>query len=124
MPHDYCLSSIASSLPIGVEELLKEFGDVFPKDNPHGLPSLRGIEHQIYLIPGASLPNKPAYRSNLEETKENQRHVESLMDKGWVRELLSPCAMPVILVNQTLSQLLRYVVGRNLKAWEECLPYA
>jgi len=23
MPHDYCLSSIASSLPIGVEELLK-----------------------------------------------------------------------------------------------------
>ena len=61
MPHDYCLSSIA----IGVEELLKEFGDVFPKDTPHGLPHLRGIEHQIDLIPRASLPNKPAYRSNL-----------------------------------------------------------
>ena len=68
MPHDYCLSSIA----IGVEELLKEFGDVFPKDNPHGLHFLRGIEHQIDLILGASLPNKPTYRSNLEETKEIQ----------------------------------------------------
>jgi len=75
MPHDYCLSSIVSSLPIGVEELLKEFGDVFPKDTPHGLPPLRGIEHQIDLIPGVSLPNKPAYRSNLEETKEIQRQV-------------------------------------------------
>ena len=81
-----------------VEELLKEFGDVFPKDTPHGLPPLRGIEHQIDLIPGASLPNKPAYRSNLEETKEIQRQVESLMEKGWVRESLSPCAMLVILV--------------------------
>ena len=32
--------------------------------------------------------------------------------------------MPIILVNQTLSQLLRYVVGKNLEAWEECLPHA
>ena len=45
MHHDYCLSSIASSLPIGAEELLKEFGDFFLKDTPHGLPPLRGIEH-------------------------------------------------------------------------------
>ena len=44
MPHDYCLSFIASSLPIGAKELLKEFGDVFPKDTPHGLPPLRGIK--------------------------------------------------------------------------------
>jgi len=92
MPHDYCFYSIA--LPIGMEGLLKEFGDVFPKDNPHGLHFLRGIEHQIDLILGASLPNKPAYRSNLEETKEIQRKAESLMEKGWVREILSPCAMP------------------------------
>ena len=98
MPHDYCMSSIASSLPIGVEELLKEFGDVFPKDTIHGLPPLRGIEHQIELIPRASLPNKPTYRSNLDETKEIQRQVESLMEKGWVRESLSPCDMLIILV--------------------------
>ena len=81
MPHDYCLSSIASSLPIGAEELLKEFGDFFLKDTPHGLPPLREIEHQIDLIPGASLPNKSTYRSNPEETKEIQRQVESLMEK-------------------------------------------
>ena len=116
IPHDYRLSSIDSSFPLVVEELLKMFGDVFLKDPPHGLAPLRWIEHQIDLMPGASLPNKPAYRSNSEETKEIQRQVESLMEKGWVRESLSPCAMPLILVNQTLSQLLRYLVGKNLKA--------
>ena len=81
IPYDYCLPSIASSLPIGVEELLKEFGDVFPKDTPHGLPPLRGIEYQIDLIPGASLPSKTTYRSNPERTKEIQRQMENLMEK-------------------------------------------
>ncbi|XP_071909563.1 uncharacterized protein [Coffea arabica] len=44
-----------------------EYEDVFPDDVPSGLPPVRGIEHQINLIPGASLPNQPAYRSNPEE---------------------------------------------------------
>ena len=59
---------------------------------------MRGIEHQIDLVPGASLPNRPAYRSNPQETKEIQRQVEELIGKGWVRDSMSPCAMPVILV--------------------------
>jgi len=59
---------------------------------------LRGIEHQIDLIPGATLPNRPAYRTILEETKEIQRQVQALLDKGYVRESLSPCVVPVILV--------------------------
>ena len=28
------------------------------------------IEHQIDLVPGASIPNRPAYRTNPQETKE------------------------------------------------------
>ena len=32
------------------------------------------------------------------ETKELQRQVEELMSKGYVRESLSPCAVPVIFV--------------------------
>ncbi|KAK1604493.1 hypothetical protein QYE76_028166 [Lolium multiflorum] len=41
---------------------MKEFSDVFPEEVPAGLPPLRGIEHQIDLIPGASLPNRAPYR--------------------------------------------------------------
>jgi ribulose bisphosphate carboxylase small subunit len=46
---------------------------------------LRGIEQQIDLIPGTSLPNRAAYRTNPEETKEIQRQVQELLDNGYVR---------------------------------------
>ncbi|XP_071924800.1 uncharacterized protein [Coffea arabica] len=76
----------------------EEYQDVFPEDIPTGLPPLRGIEHQIDFIPGSSLPNKAPYRTNPEETKEQQRQVEELLSKGWIQESLSPCAVPVLLV--------------------------
>ena len=59
---------------------------------------MRGIEHHIDLIPGAALPNRPTYRSNPQETKEIEKQVIELMSKGWVRDSISPCAVPVILV--------------------------
>ena len=87
-----------SSLPSLVNYLLQDFEDVFPEEMPSGLPPIRGIEHQIDFVPGASIPNRPAYRSNPKETKELQRQVEELMGKGHVRESMSPCAVPVLLV--------------------------
>ncbi|XP_075633351.1 uncharacterized protein LOC142605799 [Castanea sativa] len=76
----------------------QEFKDVLLKEVPHGLPPIRGIEHQIDFIPGASIPNRPAYRSNPEETKELQRQVGELLERGYVRESMSPCMVPVLLV--------------------------
>ena len=95
---DLYLNHNPNPLPSEVESLLQEFEDVFPKSVPPGLPPLRGIEHQMDFIPGASLPNRPAYRTNPAETKEIQKQVEELLQKGWVRESLSPCAVLVILV--------------------------
>uniref|UniRef100_A0A6I9QL81 Uncharacterized protein LOC105037582 n=1 Tax=Elaeis guineensis var. tenera TaxID=51953 RepID=A0A6I9QL81_ELAGV len=40
------------SLPPQMKEILEEFTDVFPEELPKGLPPIRGIEHQIDLIPG------------------------------------------------------------------------
>ncbi|KAK1628431.1 hypothetical protein QYE76_002746 [Lolium multiflorum] len=87
-----------TNIPSSLLSLLKEFQDVFPDELPHGLPPLRGIEHRIDLIPGAPLPNRAAYRTNPEDTKEIQRQIQDLLAKGYVRESLSPCAVPVILV--------------------------
>jgi hypothetical protein len=44
------------------------------------------------------LPNRAPYRTNPEETKEIQRQVQELLDKGYVRESLSPYVVPVLLV--------------------------
>ncbi|XP_071914036.1 uncharacterized protein [Coffea arabica] len=58
------------ALLASIVALLQEFKNVFPDEIPDGLPPIRGIEHQIDLILGAPLPNKPAYRMGPEETKE------------------------------------------------------
>ena len=86
------------SLPSSFVSLLQEFQDVFLDDIPSGLPPIRGIEQQIDFVPGSTIPNRPAYRCNPEETKELQRQVEDLMSKGYIRESMSPCAVPVLLV--------------------------
>jgi DNA-directed RNA polymerase specialized sigma54-like protein len=44
------------------------------------------------------LPNRAPYRTNPEEIKEIQRQVQELLNKGYVRESLSPYVVPVILV--------------------------
>jgi hypothetical protein len=92
-----CTNDLVGALPSDIVSLLQKFEDVFPEEVPCGLPPIRGIEHQIDFIPGASIPNRPAYRSNLEETKELQRQVGELLEKGYVREIMSPCAVPVLL---------------------------
>ncbi|GKV11620.1 hypothetical protein SLEP1_g22862 [Rubroshorea leprosula] len=81
-----------------VKSLLQDFKDMFLEDIPNGLPPIRGIEHQIDFVPGATIPNRRAYRSNPNEMKEFQKQVEELMRKGQVRESTSPCAVPVLLV--------------------------
>ena len=95
-----CLSSnsLDPSLPSSVSSLLQEFEDLFPEETPSGLPPIRGIEHQIDFIPGATIPNWPAYRCNPEQTKELQRQVQEPLAKGNMSESLSPCTVSVLLV--------------------------
>ncbi|XP_051127833.1 uncharacterized protein LOC127249182 [Andrographis paniculata] len=85
-------------LPIFREKMLEEMKDVYPEELPQGLPPIRGIEHQIDFLPGASITNCPAYRCNPDENKEIQKQVQELLEKGWVRESLSPCAVRVSIV--------------------------
>ncbi|KAK1595949.1 hypothetical protein QYE76_059196 [Lolium multiflorum] len=76
-----------TNIPSSLLSLLKEFQDVFPDELPHGLPPLRGIEHRIDLIPGAPLPNRAAYRTNPEDTKEIQRQIQDLLAKGGYHQI-------------------------------------
>jgi hypothetical protein len=71
----FSLEDITTPLPCAITNLLQEFKVVFPAEIPPGLAPLRGIEHQIDLIPSASLPNRAVYTTNPEETKEILRQV-------------------------------------------------
>jgi hypothetical protein len=64
---------------------------------PHSLPPIRSFSHHIDLILGASFPNKAAYRLTPQENEEVKNQSQELLDKGLVRESLSPCAMPTVL---------------------------
>jgi hypothetical protein len=84
-------------LPEEVHELLGEFVDIVVDKLPHSLPPIRSVSHHIDLIPGASLPNNVAYRLTLQENEDVKIQVQDLLDKGLVRESLSPCVVPTVL---------------------------
>ncbi|XP_074314198.1 uncharacterized protein LOC141649405 [Silene latifolia] len=72
-----------TDIPSEVMELIHNYQEVFPTELPSGLPPLRGIEHQIDLVPGVMLSNRPAYRSDPKTTQELQKQIEELMSKGF-----------------------------------------
>lgn len=83
---------------------MKEYDDVFPQEGRKGLTLIRGIEYQIDFVLGARLQNRPAYRTNLQETKEIETKVQYLLNKGVVQKSLSPCVVPVLLVSKKNGQ--------------------
>jgi hypothetical protein len=96
-PRIVLTSTRVDDLPEEVQELLEEFADIIVDELPRSLPPIRSVSHHIDLIPGASFPNKAAYRLTPQENEEVKRQVQELLDKGLVRESLSPCVVPTVL---------------------------
>nr|GMC69232.1 Retrovirus-related Pol polyprotein from transposon RE1 [Ipomoea batatas] len=78
--------SITDCIPSELQSLLMEFEDIMPNELLDGLPPLRDIQHQVDLIPGASLPNLPHYRMNTTENEALNGIVKELLRKGQIQE--------------------------------------
>jgi hypothetical protein len=76
---------------------LENFTDIVVDDLSCSLSPIRSISHHIELIPGVSLPNKSTYRLTPQENEEVKNKVRDLMDKGSIRESLSPYVVPTML---------------------------
>lgn len=61
------------------------------------MPPLRDVSHHIDLIPSANFPNKSTYKMTPKQNEEIKRQVQELLDKGLIRESLSPCVVPTVL---------------------------
>ena len=84
-------------VPAEVVDMLGAFSNILADNVLDGLPTMRKINHQMDLVLGANFPNKEAYRMTLVESEDLNRQVHNFLQKGLIRESLSPCAVPFVL---------------------------
>jgi hypothetical protein len=79
----------------------QDFGDVFSKKALERMPTRKPYDHEIELIPGASLP-KPSklYPLNLQERSSLDKWIDEEAAKGYIRVSKLPTAAPVFFVKK------------------------
>ena len=70
---------------------------IVTEDILDGLPLVRSISHCMDLIPRGSFPIKAPCRLKSSENGELNRQVQEFLEKGLIRESLSPYVVPIIL---------------------------
>ncbi|XP_057849726.2 uncharacterized protein LOC131060503 [Cryptomeria japonica] len=91
------LETKESTCPKVVCDLLNKYDGIIADSAHELLPPKRSISHCIDLIPGATLPNKAAYKLTPEQNAEVARQIQGLLEKGYIRKSISPCAVPAVL---------------------------
>jgi len=69
------IHSEVTDLPKEIQDMLQEFNDIVVDNLSDKLPLKRRISHHSDFIPGASFPNKVAYRLSPNDNEEVQKQV-------------------------------------------------
>lgn len=86
------LEAVCQDKPKEFQNLVKEYGDLFPKALP-GLPPHRQVYHTIRIQPGATPPNRLAYRLSVQG-------MEELLALGHIQPSCSPYSSPIIFLRK------------------------
>jgi hypothetical protein len=77
-------------------EVVAQYDEIFKE--PKGLPSKRGVQHEIQLQQDSPLPNIGMYKMSVMENAEIKKQIQELLDKGVIVPSSSPCGYPIVLV--------------------------
>ena len=94
--------------------IVQDFQEIFP-DELLGLPSRRGVEFSIELLPSTQPISKAPYRMAPNKLKELKAQLEELIKKGFIRPSSSPWGALVLLVRNKDGSLRLCIGYRQLK---------
>jgi hypothetical protein len=101
--YEYYLASVivtgAKKVDISTIPVASEYPDIFP-DELLSLPAPRDIEFCIELQLGTTPVIRAPYRMAPAELRELNTQLEKLLEKGFIRPIISPWGAPVLFVRK------------------------
>ena len=73
------------------------------------------FKNHIELILGSSLPNQESYRMSPTQDAELNQQVTNIIKKCIVREIMSPCAVLILLTPKTIHQGCAKITYKSIK---------
>ncbi|WVZ89030.1 hypothetical protein U9M48_035489 [Paspalum notatum var. saurae] len=101
--------------PVEEVPVVWEYPDVFPEELP-GLPPVRAIEFAVNLMPGTAPIAKAPYRMSGKEYDELKKQLDELLEKGFIRDSVSPWGAPVLFVKKKDGTMRMCIDYRDLNA--------
>jgi hypothetical protein len=93
-------STFSKTLPPEVEQLLKEYEDVFQNPLPMGLPPPRETDHRIDLMPDYTVPRHRVYRMAQTELTELKKQLDAYLAAGQIEPARSPFGAGVLFASK------------------------
>ena len=79
--------------------IVREFFDVFLEELS-SIPLEREVDLSIEILPGTTLISRAPYRMAPTELKELKIQLQELLDKGFIRPIVSPWGAPVLFMKK------------------------
>ncbi|CAN6459122.1 unnamed protein product [Victoria cruziana] len=107
---------------VGEIPVVQDYADVFLEELP-GLPPEQEIEFMIKLMPGVQHISKAPYRMAPADLVELKKHIQELMDKGFIQRSMSPWGAPVLFVKKKDGTMRLSIDYRMLNQDDRIIAY-